>query len=557
MEPDYPKLALRLSALDGSIGAGTVAIRSSSSARGRSGSRSRSISRSAASHVLVLDDDDTVSRRLARDLLSRSARSRSSTGWAAATARSSTRASAGTSARCSSATQLAYQFDLLPEAGTSPARVRQPAAVLARSSSWSSARASCRNRLALEEQGRRRRAGRPTASRSTSTRRDGTYALACDWLVACDGARSPVRRMLGLESEGQVFRDRFLIADIHMKSDFPTERWFWFDPPFHPRPVGAAAPAGRRRVARRLPARLGRRSRGREAAGAHPAAAARDARPRRAIRDRMGERVHVPVPAHGAFPPRPRAVRRRRRARGESRSARAARTAASRTRTTWRGSSRSCSTARRRTRLLDSYDGERVHAADENIRNSTRSTDFITPKSAVSRTFRDAVLRAREASRVRAQARQQRPPVGAGGAARLAAQHAGSTTDLRRRGAMVPGAPAADAPVGGPARRVAARAPAAAVSRCWRSADGPGRGDRAGTRVGAGPVMPIARRADRNGARRRAVIDDARASSRSATMRGRAPATSSGPDQHVCARWRRFDRDARARPRSRARPQTT
>ena len=30
-----------------------------------------------------------------------------------------------------------------------------------------------------------------------------------------------------------MFRDRFLIADIHMKSDFPTERWFWFDPPFH------------------------------------------------------------------------------------------------------------------------------------------------------------------------------------------------------------------------------------------------------------------------------------------------------------------------------------
>ena len=39
--------------------------------------------------------------------------------------------------------------------------------------------------------------------------------------------------MLGLDSEGQVFRDRFLIADIHMTTDFPTERWFWFDPPFH------------------------------------------------------------------------------------------------------------------------------------------------------------------------------------------------------------------------------------------------------------------------------------------------------------------------------------
>ena len=63
---------------------------------------------------------------------------------------------------------------------------------------------------------------------------DGEYTLACDWLIAADGSRSAVRQMLGLEWEGQAFRDRFLIADIHMKSDFPTERWFWFDPPFHP-----------------------------------------------------------------------------------------------------------------------------------------------------------------------------------------------------------------------------------------------------------------------------------------------------------------------------------
>lgn len=42
--------------------------------------------------------------------------------------------------------------------------------------------------------------------------------------------------------------------------------------------------------------------------------------------------------------------------------------------------------------LLDSYDTERIHGADENILNSSRSTDFITPKSPVSRLFRDAVL---------------------------------------------------------------------------------------------------------------------------------------------------------------------
>jgi 3-(3-hydroxy-phenyl)propionate hydroxylase len=42
--------------------------------------------------------------------------------------------------------------------------------------------------------------------------------------------------------------------------------------------------------------------------------------------------------------------------------------------------------------LLDSYSEERVYAADENLMNSTRSTDFITPKSRASRTFRNAIL---------------------------------------------------------------------------------------------------------------------------------------------------------------------
>ena len=42
--------------------------------------------------------------------------------------------------------------------------------------------------------------------------------------------------------------------------------------------------------------------------------------------------------------------------------------------------------------LLDSYDAERVPAAEENILNSTRSTDFITPKSDAARAYRDAVL---------------------------------------------------------------------------------------------------------------------------------------------------------------------
>lgn len=42
--------------------------------------------------------------------------------------------------------------------------------------------------------------------------------------------------------------------------------------------------------------------------------------------------------------------------------------------------------------LLDTYDRERIPATDENILNSSRSIDFMTPKSKVSGVFRNAVL---------------------------------------------------------------------------------------------------------------------------------------------------------------------
>ena len=62
---------------------------------------------------------------------------------------------------------------------------------------------------------------------------DGPYRLHAGFVVACDGARSSLRRMVGAEFTGQVFEDQFLIADVKMTAEFPTERWFWFDPPFH------------------------------------------------------------------------------------------------------------------------------------------------------------------------------------------------------------------------------------------------------------------------------------------------------------------------------------
>ena len=57
--------------------------------------------------------------------------------------------------------------------------------------------------------------------------------MRANYVVACDGARSSLRQMVGAEFTGQVFEDQFLIADVKMTAEFPTERWFWFDPPFH------------------------------------------------------------------------------------------------------------------------------------------------------------------------------------------------------------------------------------------------------------------------------------------------------------------------------------
>src|SRR5690348_3715797 len=62
---------------------------------------------------------------------------------------------------------------------------------------------------------------------------DGLYRIHAGYAIACDGARSTLRQMVGAEFSGQVFEDQFLIADVKMTAEFPTERWFWFDPPFH------------------------------------------------------------------------------------------------------------------------------------------------------------------------------------------------------------------------------------------------------------------------------------------------------------------------------------
>lgn len=62
---------------------------------------------------------------------------------------------------------------------------------------------------------------------------DGPKTFQADYVLACDGARSPVRHMLKVEFVGKTYHDFFLIVDVRTKLDQPNERWFWFDPVFN------------------------------------------------------------------------------------------------------------------------------------------------------------------------------------------------------------------------------------------------------------------------------------------------------------------------------------
>ena len=63
---------------------------------------------------------------------------------------------------------------------------------------------------------------------------EGPYTLEADWLVAADGARSPIRSQYGLKMEGAAYEGRFVIADIRIELDLPTERLAFFDPDWNP-----------------------------------------------------------------------------------------------------------------------------------------------------------------------------------------------------------------------------------------------------------------------------------------------------------------------------------
>ena len=220
---------------------------------------------------------------------------------------------------------------------------------------------------------------------------DGPYRLAADHVVACDGSRSTLRELTGQQSTGRVFRDRFLIADVKMKLDRPAERWFWFDPEFHPKqsvllhmqPDGVwridfqlgwdADPEVEKRpenIIPRVKALLGEDAPFElEWASVYTFACTRMAH------FRVGRVLFAGDAAHGVSPFG---------ARGANSGVQDADNLGWKLAAVVRGQAGED--------LLNSYAHEREFAADENILHSTRATDFITPKSEISRLFRDAVL---------------------------------------------------------------------------------------------------------------------------------------------------------------------
>jgi 3-(3-hydroxy-phenyl)propionate hydroxylase len=271
---------------------------------------------------------------------------------------------------------------------------------------------------------------------------EGAYRLSADYVVACDGVRSTVRRSLGLDFVGRAFEERFLITDVEMAAKFPSERWFWFEPPFHD---GQSALLHKQPDnIYRIDLQLG--------SDADPEVERRPERVIPRIKAMVGERpfevdwisvysfqcqrlerfVHGRVifagdSAHIVSPFG---------ARGGNGGIQDVDNLC------WKLAA--VVTGEVTSALLETYNVERVHGADENILNSARATSFMTPKSPMERLFRDEVL---ALAGTHPFARQL---VNSGRLSRpcsLAGFPLSSPDAIGIGGTMVPGSPCFDAPV--------------------------------------------------------------------------------------------------------------
>ena len=370
-------------------------------------------------------------------------------------------------------------------------------------------------------------AQQPDHVRLTIETPEGLYELDADYVAACDGSRSQLRALLGQESKGRIFRDRFLIADITMDAQLPVERRFWFAPPFHP---GQSVLLHKQAdgmwrvdfqlgwdadpVAERDPERIKPRVRALLDSIGHAGvqfeigwASVYTFACQRMERFCQGRVLFAGDSAHGVSPFG---------ARGANSGVQDADNLGWKLAAVLQGEAPAS--------LLDSYGSEREYAADENIRHSTRATDFITPKSEVSRLFRDAVL---ALSKENAFARTL---VNSG---RLSTATVLRDSPLSHpdadafAGALVPGAAALDAPVAeaeGAGWLLRRLAPHRFNVLVFGDANPPWAEEVAGY---ANIV--------------RIPLDDAHALA--ATRYDARPGSTYllRPDQHVCARWRHAD----------------
>ncbi|MFN3860597.1 MAG: FAD-dependent oxidoreductase [Roseateles sp.] len=227
---------------------------------------------------------------------------------------------------------------------------------------------------------------------------DGLFDMRADWVVGCDGARSPTRTLLGLGFAGQVFEDRFLIADVRLAPGVKPrgldpampERWFWFDPPFHRgqsvllhaqadglwridfqlgRDTNAEAERDPVRIRARVAAMLGSADFELVWSSIYQFSC------RRAERFRVGRVLLAGDAAHQVSPFG---------ARGANSGVQDADNLGWKLAAVLQGQGGEA--------LLDAYEFERMEAADDNIGHSTRATEFISPKSALSLRLRRAAL---------------------------------------------------------------------------------------------------------------------------------------------------------------------
>jgi len=223
---------------------------------------------------------------------------------------------------------------------------------------------------------------------------DGTYSLKAQYALACDGAGSPTRKRMELPFDGKSFEEHFLIVDVEMtESPFDTdipERWFWFEPKFH---------AGQSALLHRQPDNIYRIDlqlgpdtdpveealeenvlpRIKAVVGDKPfrldwmsVYKFRCAMLEQFVHGRMifaGDSAHVVSPFG---------------ARGGNGGIQDVDNLCWKLAAVLQGDAPES--------LLASYDEERRHGAEENILNSSRATNFMTPKSEIEHLYRDQVL---------------------------------------------------------------------------------------------------------------------------------------------------------------------